>query len=116
MVAIGMIPGMPLFAFASLAGGTYYLSRRAQKAEKDQEALKKLGAAGQTAAADQGEKTEQETLEDLLQVDTLELEVGYGLLLIDSERGGELLQTHHLFTQAVGHGAGDYYAVRPFAG
>ena len=73
-------------------GGTYYLSRRAQKAEKDQkEALKKLGAAGQTAAADQGEKTEQETLEDLLQVDTLELEVGYGLLpLIDSERGGRL--------------------------
>ena len=70
MVAIGMIPGMPLFAFASLAGGTYYLSRRAQKAEKDQEALKKLGAAGQTAAADQGEKQNKKPSRPT-QVDTL---------------------------------------------
>ena len=36
-------------------------------------------------------ESEQQTLEDLLQVVTLELEVGYGLLaLIDMDRGGEL--------------------------
>ena len=91
MLAIGMIPGMPIFAFASLAGGTFYLSRRAQRIEEEQEKQTKLGLAGKTATADSGDKTEQETLEDLLQIDTIELEVGYGLLpLIDTERGGEL--------------------------
>ena len=66
MLAIGMIPGMPIFAFASLAGGTFYLSRRAHRIEEEQEKQTKLGLAGKTATADSGDKSEQETLEDLL--------------------------------------------------
>ena len=91
MVAIGMIPGMPLFAFAGLAGGTVYLAQRVAKKEKDAERLQKAGLGGKPANQEDEAKSEQETLEDLLQVDTLELEVGYGLLaLIDVDRGGEL--------------------------
>lgn len=91
MLVIGMIPGMPLFAFAGLAGGAIYLAQRAARKETNADALNRAGLGGKPKSAQEEQKTEQQTLEDLLQVDTLELEVGYGLLaLIDVDRGGEL--------------------------
>ena len=77
---IGLLPGMPLIAFLTLAGLAFVLSRR-----KPQKPVP--SAEAQAAAA--GPK--QETLGSLIDLDTLELEVGHGLLaIIDLERGGEL--------------------------
>jgi flagellar biosynthesis protein FlhA len=78
---IGILPGMPLFAFTLLAGLAYALSRR--------QPPKTSPAAEAQAAAAAGPK--QETIGSLVDVDTLELEVGHGLLaIIDIEKGGEL--------------------------
>jgi flagellar biosynthesis protein FlhA len=77
---IGLLPGMPLIAFLSLAGLAVVLSRR--KPPKPMPNAEALAAAA-------GPK--QETLGSLIDLDTLELEVGHGLLsMIDLERGGEL--------------------------
>jgi flagellar biosynthesis protein FlhA len=83
MLGIGLLPGMPLLAFAGLAAVAYVLSRR--------QAQKPSAAAQAQAAADEAAKPKQETIGSLVDVDTLELEVGHGLLsIIDLERGGEL--------------------------
>ncbi len=75
--ALATLPGMPTLPFAFLAGGAYLLSRRPDA---------KIPAASTTAKAPAPER-----LQDLVTVDALELEVGYGLLpLIDLDRGGEL--------------------------
>jgi flagellar biosynthesis protein FlhA len=84
MAMLGFLPGMPLLAFLSLAGGTYALSRRATR-RKDQPALDAKKEAAKEAA------TRPERMTDLLSLDALELEVGFGLLpLIDLAKNGEL--------------------------
>lgn len=84
LLGIGLLPGMPLVAFVALAGGAYVLSRR--KAKPTPTAAAQAAAASAAAA---GPKAE--TIGSLVDLDTLELEVGHGLLsIIDLERGGEL--------------------------
>jgi len=80
--ALGLVPGLPTFAFLTLSGGLLVLARRATR----EQAI----AAGAPVRADKGEpKTER--IQDALLLDTIELEVGYGLLaLIDVEKGGEV--------------------------
>ena len=82
LAGVGLLPGMPLLVFLSLAGFAFVMSRR-------QPPKPGPTAAEAQAAAAAGPK--QETLGSLVDLDTLELEVGHGLLsLIDLERGGEL--------------------------
>jgi flagellar biosynthesis protein FlhA len=80
LLGIGLLPGMPLLAFLALAVVAFLLSRRpAPKPAPAQVA--------QTGAA----AHKPETIGSLVDLDTLALEVGHGLLsLIDLERGGEL--------------------------
>jgi len=78
--ALGLLPGMPLFAFAGIAGALLLVSRRVR-------------AAGEARATPRpsAEEKAPERIQDLLVLDALELEVGYSLLpLIDLEKGGEL--------------------------
>jgi flagellar biosynthesis protein FlhA len=83
MALLGFLPGMPVFAFLSLAAGTYALSRRAAK----RSAQPKLDAKKEAAK----DAARPERMTDLLALDALELEVGFGLLpLIDLAKGGEL--------------------------
>jgi flagellar biosynthesis protein FlhA len=80
LTSIGLLPGMPLIAFLTLAGLAMVLARR-------QPAKAVPSAEAQAAAS--GPK--QETLGSLIDLDTLELEVGHGLLaIIDLDHGGEL--------------------------
>ena len=80
---VALLPGMPTFAFGILALGAYALSRRASAAQKAP------GPSAAKLAADANKAPEK--IADLLQLDALELEVGYGLLpLIDLDKGGEL--------------------------
>jgi flagellar biosynthesis protein FlhA len=81
LTGVGLLPGMPLIAFLALAGMAMALARR--------QPAKAVPSAEAQAAAAAGPK--QETLGSLIDLDTLELEVGHGLLaIIDLERGGEL--------------------------
>jgi flagellar biosynthesis protein FlhA len=89
LFGFGMLPGMPTTTFVVLSlliGGIGYASRemkkRTQVQAKQKEAKKE---AAQTDVA-------KERTEDLLKVDTLGLEIGYGLIgLVDAKQGGDLL-------------------------
>lgn len=84
---MGIVPGLPLIPFWALGGGLYGLAR---KVEKD---TQKLKVAEDSKAALEKAKPGQEKLENLLQVDTLELEVGYGLInIVDADQNGDLLE------------------------
>ncbi len=86
MFLLGLIPGLPKFSFFLLAAVTLYLSSLARDKE-----LKTPAA----EAATKGEKAvgSQQQIEQLLKLDDLSLEVGYGLVsLVDQAQGGHLLQ------------------------
>jgi flagellar biosynthesis protein FlhA len=83
MLALAAIPGLPKFSFLSLAAGTAFLAWRAPKLTEEPA----------TAAAAAGEKKPaKDSVEDMLKLDDLSLEVGYGLVaLVDKNQGGQLL-------------------------
>jgi flagellar biosynthesis protein FlhA len=85
MLALAAIPGLPKFSFFLLAAGTCFLAWRAPKFTEEP------GTAAAAAAAGD-KKPAQESVEDLLKLDELSLEVGYGLVsLVDKNQGGQLL-------------------------
>lgn len=81
---IGVLPGMPLLAFAPLAIGGWFLARKAKtRQEQTKASAKKPG--------DEKAAKGEPRIQDLLALDALELEVGFSLLpLIDLEKGGEI--------------------------
>lgn len=91
LFVMGIIPGMPHVAFlgfSAIAGGyAYWQTRQAKKAEQEPAPL--TPANGETL-----ETPEVKELgwDDVQQVDTVGLEVGYRLIpLVDKSQGGELL-------------------------
>ncbi len=88
----GVIPGLPTIPFTVLSLGIGALAYIAFK----EEAKMKKSAETQRTEAEKEEQPEPGTPEDverLLQLDILELEVGYGLIpLVDEEQGGDLLE------------------------
>jgi len=86
---LGMVPGMPNLVFlllaALLGGGAWWLHRSRMKADQE--------AAGEEAAETESEEREKElSWEEVTQVDTLGLEVGYRLIpLLDKAQGGQLM-------------------------
>lgn len=91
LAMMGMIPGMPNFAFLSLAGALGYMSYRmaakqeAAKTAPKPEEEEKIKA----ATAD----TQEATWDDLVPVDAVALEVGYRLIaLVDTKDEGNLLK------------------------
>lgn len=84
LLIMGALPGMPFIVFAVLSGLAFYLSRR-------QPTPSQAEAQAQQAAAAAAQAGASEKVSDLIGLDTLEMEVGHGLLrLIDLEKGGEL--------------------------
>jgi len=76
---MGMIPGMPNFAFLLLAGGLVWLAYRNGK-QQQQEAPAEAQAAPAAAV-----ESQEASWEDVAPIDTLGLEVGYRLIpLVDS--------------------------------
>ncbi|GAB3415144.1 flagellar biosynthesis protein FlhA [Massilia agilis] len=93
---MGLIPGMPNLVFlllgSLLGGAAYLLEKRGPKLKAEQEAAAAAAAATQAAAAAPAEN-EEASWQDVLQVDTLGLEVGYRLIpLVDRTQSGELLK------------------------
>ncbi|PKF79065.1 flagellar biosynthesis protein FlhA [Vibrio sp. vnigr-6D03] len=86
---MGIVPGMPHFAFLLLAiiagGGAYYINKK-QKEEANKP---------KTPAKQEAEPVSQKELswDDVQPVDVIGLEVGYRLIpLVDRDQGGELLE------------------------
>ncbi|TAN71905.1 MAG: flagellar biosynthesis protein FlhA [Gallionella sp.] len=101
--AMGLIPGMPHFAFLLLAGAlgwlAYYLSQKSEQAAELEQA-----AAAVTPVVTEAPEA---GWEDVAQVDVLGLEVGYRLIsLVDKAQDGDLLRRikgiRKKFTQDIG--------------
>ncbi len=102
--AMGLIPGMPHFAFISLAaamgGLAYYLTQ-----EDEKEAAQEQSATAVVAPVPA--ESPEASWEDVAQVDVLGLEVGYRLIsLVDKAQDGDLLRRikgiRKKFTQDIG--------------
>jgi flagellar biosynthesis protein FlhA len=89
LAVFALIPGLPMLPFLALAGGTAALGRAASK-----------GNAARAEAAERAELSPVEEapaapdpMKDLLQIDPIELEIGYALIpLVDEKQGGDLLE------------------------
>lgn len=86
LFVFALVPGLPMFPFmamgAMLAFTAYRIEQSAEKAKQDK-----------VKAESEVKKTTPDNLEDLLGLELVELEVGYGLVnLVDSEQNGDLLE------------------------
>ncbi|HOP05795.1 MAG TPA: flagellar biosynthesis protein FlhA [candidate division Zixibacteria bacterium] len=90
LVVFGFVPGMPTMTFVllgALAGVAGYFTNQAQKKQQRVERVRESQQAQQNATPP------EPRAEDLLKVDTLSLEIGYGLIpLVDAKQGGDLLK------------------------
>ena len=88
LAAFGIVPGLPKLPFLALAAGMAFLARRAEKAET----TRRERAQTDRIAAKEPEKAD-DPMRDLLQIDPIELEVGYAVIpLVDEKQGGDLLE------------------------
>ncbi|HKT99624.1 MAG TPA: flagellar biosynthesis protein FlhA [Paraburkholderia sp.] len=91
IVMMGLIPGMPHFAFLLLGGGAIQLGRTMKKNAEAKKASAVIADAAPAALAPV-ESTEA-TWDDVALIDTLGLEVGYRIIpLVDKNTDGELLK------------------------
>jgi flagellar biosynthesis protein FlhA len=85
LIIFGLVPGMPTLPFfvlgASIGILGYFSSTTLKRKQREEELADSVA-----------EQETDERTEDLLKVDTLEVEIGYGLIpLVDSNQGGDLL-------------------------
>jgi flagellar biosynthesis protein FlhA len=84
MLSLAAIPGLPKFSFFLLAAGTAFLAWRAPKLAAETSIV--------TPAAEKKPAKDKDSVEELLKLDELSLEVGYSLVpLVDQNQGGQLL-------------------------
>ena len=96
--ALALVPGLPTMPFLVMAMGaagmSYVLKKNGVSSQKDAPLLDSANPAKTPAApaAASGAGGVGEKLEGLLPLDTLQIELGYGLVpLADTRRGGDLL-------------------------
>jgi flagellar biosynthesis protein FlhA len=84
---MALVPGLPKIPFIVLSGIMGYAAYQLQRKETAKEEAKKKAEDAEKL------KPQPEKLENLLNVDLLELEVGYGLIsIVDAEQNGDLLE------------------------
>lgn len=81
---LGVMPGMPIIPFSLMSLLFLFLAYRRHEAEEEQKEVEEH---------QQKELPEQEDrVEDYLQIDTLEIEIGYSLIsMVEEKQGGNLL-------------------------
>jgi flagellar biosynthesis protein FlhA len=86
LAIFALIPGLPLLPFLSVSLMLAFVAYRIEK-KTEQEKFEA------SQEIHEEKKTTAENLEDLLAIELVELEVGYGLVnLVDSEQNGDLLE------------------------
>ncbi len=87
LLLFGIVPGMPtlpFFILGAVVSAIGWLTK---------ESSKKKALEDEKAESERGQAGPEERTEDLLKVDALEVEIGYGLIpLVDSNQGGDLLE------------------------
>ncbi|MGB0115670.1 MAG: flagellar biosynthesis protein FlhA [Terriglobales bacterium] len=95
MVALACIPGLPKFSFLAIAAVVALLAARLPKPVigKDGKVVEVPDPGALPAAGEKDKKAaKSDSIEDLLKLDELSLEVGYALVnLVDVAQGGQLL-------------------------
>ncbi|HEY7897940.1 MAG TPA: flagellar biosynthesis protein FlhA [Gemmatimonadaceae bacterium] len=88
LALFSVVPGLPMLPFLTLASILGFLARAASIAEK-----KRAASAVSALSTPQADSpTSTDPMKDLLQIDPIELEVGYALIpLVDERQGGDLL-------------------------
>jgi flagellar biosynthesis protein FlhA len=88
LAMFAVVPGLPLFPFLALSAGCALLARTAGKHEDQRMELAQIAAAPIVELP-----APSDPMRDLLQIDPIELEVGYALIpLVDEGQGGDLLE------------------------
>jgi flagellar biosynthesis protein FlhA len=107
---LGLVPGLPKLPFFLIAGGLGFVGYTLQQRDNARKTKPAPGAPG-AAAGGKPEVKGPEDMTQLLGVDTLEVEIGYGLILLaDPKQGGELLDRITLVRKQV---AGDLGIIVP---
>lgn len=84
---LGMVPGLPIVPFMTLATGFVGIGWIVDRYKKEEAAESKK------RADEAATKPEKEKVETLLPLDLVELEVGYGLInIVESQQSGDLLE------------------------
>ena len=85
LLLVGFIPGMPTLVMLVLASILYWVARRSRAQQE------KARSIGTESVVGDAKKQKEERPQDVLHLDTLELELGIDLIaLIDPKRSGEL--------------------------
>lgn len=94
LFTLGIIPGLPHIPFFVIGGGVGVLSFFKSKEKKQIEAdSKKAKDAEKKTAGKQKKKASKESVMELLNIEPMEIEIGYRLVsLLDIEQGGDLLE------------------------
>ncbi|MBU6366887.1 MAG: flagellar biosynthesis protein FlhA [Gemmatimonadetes bacterium] len=86
--SFALVPALPSFPFLALAGGAAFIARTSARAAVRRQEQVELS----TPPTEVEPPPPSDPMRDLLQVDAIELEVGYALIpLVDEGQGGDLL-------------------------
>ena len=91
LILLGLLPGLPKLSFFTLGAGAIFIGYTLKKEEKEAEE----GALYEIEAAPTAEESLEnaEDVSSLLNVEPIEIEIGYGIIpLADESSGGDLLQ------------------------
>ncbi|WP_332693597.1 flagellar biosynthesis protein FlhA [Bosea sp. (in: a-proteobacteria)] len=88
MALIAVLPGIPMLPFLALAGGAAWLARHFGQIGKAREAETAARVAQEASPLAADGTPKEETLNDLLKLDELKIEIGYGLLPLVNAPGG----------------------------
>ena len=89
LAVLAALPGIPMVPFIVLSGATGYAAWRLARNQKERE----QGALARTAQESADAPVTEEPISATLQIDSLKLELGYGLLpLIDAQKGHRLAE------------------------
>ena len=89
MLVLALMPGLPKLSFVCMAGLMMMLARRAKP---DEAVAGQVAQASGSAKGASGAAPAADSLESVIKLDELMLEVGLGLVpLVDSKQGGQLL-------------------------
>jgi flagellar biosynthesis protein FlhA len=95
LMTVSGLPKIPLLVLGTCCGGLAWTMSRGQKQAA-------LAAAAKEREKTAATKKEPEKVEKLLDVDTMELEVGYGLVrMVDASKGGDLLDRISLIRRQI---------------
>jgi len=90
LASLAILPGLPTLPFLALAGGAALLARFSGEEEKKREATLVSGPPEKQMEALPPQST---PVQDLLQIDPVEVEIGYALIpLVDESQGGDLME------------------------